>query len=483
MRARLCAAALAVLALVAAPAHAQIDALRSWFGLGADEREAWKGDFDGMVERRQIRVLVVPSRTFYFVDRGTQRGLDYDGGKALEDDVNKKLGRRLLRVEVVFIPVTHSEIIPALIKGRGDVAAANLTVTPERAAWVDFTTPLLTGVSEIAVSGPGAPPVTKLEDLAGQELFVRLSSSYFQSLWRLNRELAGKGLAPVRVKAAPEALEDEDILEMVNAGLLPLAVVDSHKAEFWAQVYPKLVLHPDVAVRSGSEIAWAFRKDSPKLAAMLDDFVRRHGKGTAFGNQKFREYLKSTKQVKNAASEKEQAKFAALIEFFQKYGSEYEFDHLMLAAQGYQESRLDQNVRSKVGAVGVMQVMPATGKELGVGDIRQTEPNIHAGTKYMRTLVDRYFPDAQMDEVNRCLFAFAGYNAGPNRIARLRKEAAKRGLDPNVWFNQVELVVAEKVGQETVRYVANIYKYYIAYKLIDERQRERERAKQSVRAG
>ena len=474
------ASCLAALTLLAVPARAQIDTLRGWLGLGSDERKLWTGDFPGMVERRQIRILVVPSRTFYFVDRGAQRGIAYDGGRALEEDVNKRLGRRLLRVEVVFIPVTHVEIIPALIKGHGDVAAANLTITPERSAWVDFSVPLLRDVSEIVVSGPRSPPIETLEDLAGQEIFVRLSSSYFQSLWHVNEEFGRRGLAPIRVKPAPEPLEDEDILEMVNAGLLPLAVVDSHKAEFWAQVFPKLVLHRGVAVRSGAEIGWAFRKNSPELRAVLDDFITRHGKGTAFGNQKFKEYLKSTRHVKSAASQKEQAKFRGMVEYFRKYGAQYDFDWLMLAAQGYQESRLDQNVRSKVGAIGVMQVMPATGKELGVGDIRQVEPNIHAGTKYMRRLAEKYFPDPEMDEVNRCLFSFAGYNAGPNRIARLRKEAAKRGLDPNVWFNQVELVVAEEVGQETVRYVANIYKYYVAYRLIEERRLERERARQGL---
>jgi len=131
-----------------------------------------------------------------------------------------------------------------------------------------------------------------------------------------------------------------------------------------------------------------------------------------------------------------------------------------------------------VGAIGVMQVMPATGQELGVGDIRKLESNIHAGTKYLRTLLDRYFPDAEFDELNRQLFAFASYNAGPARISKLRKEAAKRGLDPNVWFNNVEAVVAEKVGQEPVRYVANIYKYYVAYRLVSDAEAERKRAKE-----
>ena len=394
--------------------------------------------------------------------------------------MNEKRGRSLLKLEVVYVPVRPDELIPALFHGKGDIAAANLTITPERQEWVAFSAPLWSDVSEIVVTGPGAPEIRSVADLSGREVFVRLSSSYFQSLWHLNEDFGRRGLPPLRVKPAPEGLEDEDILEMVSAGLVPFAVVDSHKAEFWAQVLPNLVLHPDVAVRRGAEIALAFRKQSPKLQAFLDDFARRHGKGTLFGNQKFKQYLKNTKYVKNATTQEEYAKLLHTLHFFQKYGAQYDFDWLMLAAQGYQESRLDQSVKSTVGAVGVMQVMPPTGKEMGVGDIQQTEANIHAGTKYLRGVLDRYFSDTELDGLNRQLFAFASYNAGPAKVAKLRKEAEKRGLDPNVWFNNVELVAAERVGQEPVRYVANIFKYYVAYRLIADAQAERERAKQAT---
>jgi len=126
-----------------------------------------------------------------------------------------------------------------------------------------------------------------------------------------------------------------------------------------------------------------------------------------------------------------------------------------------------------------MQIIPATGAELKVGDITLTEPNIHAGAKYMDQLMTRYFPDAKFDEANRSLFGFASYNAGPGRIAQMRKEAEKRGLDPDKWFNNVELVTAEKVGIETTTYVRNIYKYYAAYRLsldvLDEQKKAREK--------
>jgi membrane-bound lytic murein transglycosylase MltF len=184
-------------------------------------------------------------------------------------------------------------------------------------------------------------------------------------------------------------------------------------------------------------------------------------------------YFKQAKRMYSATSPNEMKKFSATLAFFQKYGQQYGFDGLMLVAQGYQESQLDQSTRSPVGAIGLMQLMPLTGKEMGVGSFAQAEANVHAGTKYMRLLIDQYLTDATLDEQNRTLFAFACYNAGPNRIAQLRKEAKGTGLDENIWFDNVERVAAHRIGQETVQYVRNIYKYYIGYKLLlDSEQRQ-----------
>ncbi len=169
------------------------------------------------------------------------------------------------------------------------------------------------------------------------------------------------------------------------------------------------------------------------------------------------------------------------MDIFSKYGGKYDMDYLLMAAQGYQESQLDHSVRSPVGAIGIMQVMPATGEEMKVGDIRELDPNIHAGVKYLCFMVDQYFEKELMTKQDKMLFAFAAYNAGPGRIAQLRKEAAKRGLDPNVWFNHVEMIAAEKMGNEKVRYVSNIFKYYIAYMLAAEQMEKRQEALEQVK--
>ena len=425
---------------------------------------AWTGDLDGMVERRMIRVLTVYSKTLYFIDRGTPRGTAYDQGKLLEAAINRAAGTGHLKINVQFIPLSRDELIPALLSGRGDLIMANMTVTPERLRDVDFADPWITGVNEIVVTSPDAPAVHTLDDLSGREVFVRESSSYFQSLSTLNEQFTRDGKAPVTLIPAPEELEDEDLMEMANAGLVSTLVVDNHKAWFWQRVWPKLRLHPTVTLRTGGEIAWALRKNSPKLLESVNQFLDKNGKDSLNARMIFRRYLLSTQYVKGTRSADE--RFRALVAMFRKYGKQYNLDWMLMAAQGYQESALDQKARSHVGAIGVMQVMPATGKELGVGDIHLVDPNIHAGVKYIRFMIDRYFAGEPMSDLDKGLFAFAAYNAGPGRIRQLRREAESRGLDPNVWFNNVERVAAERIGRETVTYVSNIYKYYVAYLLI-----------------
>jgi membrane-bound lytic murein transglycosylase MltF len=440
----------------------------------------WKGDWEEMKKRGVLRALVVYSKTFYFVDRGMQRGATYEALKAFETEINKKLGTKALKFNVVFIPVSRDELIPGLLEGRGDLAAASLTITPEREAQVDFSAPLYSGVSEIVVTGPAGPRIARLDDLSGKVIHVRKSSSYWEHLQGLNQRFVQEGKVPVKLVPASEELEDEDLLEMANAGLLPVVVVDRFKARFWQQLFKKITFDPEVAIATGGEIGWMMRKGSPQLKALVNDFVKTHKQGTEFGNLLIQRYERNSQYVMEATSSAELRKYQQTVDFFRKYAAKYDVDHLLMMAQGYQESRLDQQAKSAVGAVGIMQVMPATGEQMGVGDIHDVEPNIHAGVKYLRYLEDTYFADAPMEPVVKALFAFASYNAGPGRIQELRREAQRRGLNPNLWFRNVEYVVAEKIGQETVTYVANIFKYYVAYQLVADEEREREAARKQM---
>ena len=444
----------------------------------------WNGDLPGMVENRVVRMLVVYSKTFYFIDKGQQRGITYDLGMELEKYLNASNKDRTRPIRVLFIPVGRDQLLPTLAAGGGDIATGGLTVTPQRLTLVDFTAPAADNVSEVLVTAPDVTPPASAEELSGRSVYVRRSSAYYEALVDLNKRLAAVGKPPVIIDAAEENLEDEDILEMVNASLVDATVVDSYVAEFWKEIFPNIRPQPAVVVRDHAQIAWAIRKNSPELKKSLDAFVAKNKMGTATGNMIFKRYLQNTRWARGATKGEDLRRFNELTVFFKKYATQYDFDWLLLIAQGYQESGLDQKIRSPVGAIGVMQVMPTTAKDKNVGipDIHQTEPNIHAGVKYLRFLVNQYFDEPGIDKLNRHLFAFAAYNAGPNRISRLRTEAAAKGLDPNKWFNNVELVVAEDVGRETVQYVSNIFKYYVAYKLTVGRMQKREQAKPPAQA-
>jgi membrane-bound lytic murein transglycosylase MltF len=448
--------------------------------LQAVVHQPFTGDYDAMVQRRLIRIGVPYNRTFYFIDKGVQRGLAYEYLKLFDDELNKTLRTGNLRVAVVLLPIPRDALLPALAAGQIDAAVAQLTVTPERLKLVDFSRPTRTGVNEIVVTGPGAPTFGSLDDLSGQRVFVRKTSSYYESLLALNRTLQMRGRPPVDVQLVSDNLEDDDLLEMVNAGLIPTIVVDDYIAEFWSKVFMDLTVHSTLALRTGGNLAVALRKNTPMLAGAINAFIAKYGLNTAMGQVLNQRYLVSTKFVKNAASEAERRKFAATVDLFRKYGDQYKLDFLLMAAQAFQESGLDQSARSQVGAIGVMQLMPATGKEQNVGDITKLEPNIHAGVKYVRFMMDQYYAGEPMDNLNKGLFTFASYNAGPGRMRQLRKEAEQRGLNPNVWFGNVEQVASERIGRETVTYVSNIYKYYIAYRLMDEEAARRRAAKSAL---
>ena len=438
------------------------------------------GDWDAIVKRRMVRALVVYSRTLYFVDRGKQGGATYRMLKAFEDEVNARLGKKALGFHVVFVPVSRDALIPALLDGRGDLVAANLVQTPQRAEQVDFSASLLDGVDELVVTGPGGPAISSVEELAGREVHVRRSSSYWEHLEALNARLTAEGKPSVTLVPAPEDLEDEDLLEFVNAGLIPITVCDVFHARFWKSFYKALKFDPAVAISRDESVVWLMRKDSPQLKAVVDGFVRRHRKGTTFGNILLRQYQQRPRSVLPETSGSALRRYEQTVQLFGKYGEQYDIDPLLAMAQGYQESRLDQSVRSPVGAIGVMQLMPSTGAQMNVGDITKLQPNIHAGVKYLRHVEDTYFGEAELGSLVKGFFAFASYNAGPNRIQTLRQETRRRGLDPNRWFGNVEFVVAERVGREPVGYVSNIFKYYVAYQRVALAERQRAAARETM---
>lgn len=420
------------------------------------------GDFDGMLQHRIVRILVVPSKTFFFLNKAETLGLIAETGREFEKFINKRHAKPPYDIKVVFVPTRRDRILQDLVDGKGDIAAANLTITPQRRAIVDFASPWLKGVKEILVTGPSAPPVASITDLSGWEVMVRESSSYYTHLVALNERLAREGRDPVKLVLADESLEDEDLLQMVNAGLLPWLIVDSHKAGLWARILKNLVPRKEMSLFERGEVAWAVRKNSPLMQKEIGEFVTAHGR---FTEDLISEYLNDGKVVRNALAPPEIEKFRELVGHFRTYGEKYRIDPHMLAAQAYQESSFDQGLRMSSGAVGIMQMMEKTAREeLGMQDIvSRAEDNIHAGARYLRFLADKYLNDPNIAEREKVLMTLAAYNAGPDNLRRFREKARQNGFDPNVWFGNVEHGAAAVVGKETVQYVGNVYKYFVVY--------------------
>jgi membrane-bound lytic murein transglycosylase MltF len=439
--------------------------------------EPWNGDLDGITERKFLRILTVHNPLFFSFDGAKQKGMVADLAKFFEDHLADEIGR-VRSPTVIVIPVARDELIPGLINGRGDVVMGNLTITPARQKLVDFGPPLHPNVEELVVTGPAAKSIGSFDDLVKTGLYVRRSSSYFEHLQALNAERKIQGKKPIPVTGADENLEDYDLLDMVNAGVIKAIVVDSHKANFWKQVFNKITVHRDLSVHSGNQIAWAIRKNSPSLMKSITAFGKTVKKGSLLGNILLKRYLGNTQWIENVMAGKERKRYEETIEIIKKYAGQYEFDWLIIAAQAYQESRFDQSKRSPAGAVGVMQLLPSTAadKAVGIPDVSKLENNIHAGVKYLNWLRQTYYTNEKISPLDRVLFSFAAYNAGPGNMKRARRHAKKLGFDPNRWFGNVEIGMYRVVSGEPASYVRNVYKYYVTYQGLEKSRQAREKA-------
>lgn len=437
------------------------------------------GDLDAMVTRNVIRTLVVPGGPQFFYYQGKPRGMITELLGMLQQELNAALGLRHDQVEIVPMPVSRDQLIPMLLSGQADLIAADLTITEARSQLVEFSMPFVTGVDEVVVFAPGkGGEVQSVDDLSGQDIFVRKSSSYFEHLSGLNAVLHQRGLNPINIVEANEFLRVQDILEMVNAGLVDATVIDSHKATGWSDLLTDMVVRDDLVLKSGGRIAWAYRKDSPQLAEQINEFARGHRKGTLLGNVLIERYMGNLKWVRNSTSDVGIERLQTLARHFQASADETNIEWLMLVAQAYQESELDNSRKSSAGAVGIMQIKPSTAadKHVSIDDISAPADNIRAGAKYMRFLMDRYFSEPGMDGLQQWLFGLAAYNAGPAKVRRLRNQAAKEGYDPDRWTDNVEVIAAKEIGRETIRYVRNVFKYYVAYELAWEERQSRAQA-------
>jgi membrane-bound lytic murein transglycosylase MltF len=350
-----------------------------------------------MVKRGSIRALVLYSRSGFFYVDGRPEGIYYQALQYFDQFVNQKLHTKQL-MQVTYIPVRPDQIEAALKEGVGDLVACGLVVTPEREQRVAFSIPVQTDVKQIVVTRKDFGQLSSLEDLAGEKVFVNPLTTYYENLEKQNESLQKEGKPAILIEKADKSLLDEDLLEMVNAGILPATVTLKERADLWATVFPGIAPQPKLVVGTEGDLAFAMRKNNPQLKQLVDEFVKTHAMGTSFGNTLWRLYLQSDQWVKNPTTAAELKKFDETVDFFKKYAGQYGFDYLMVVAQGYQESQLNQAARSPGGAVGIMQVRPGTAAAppISIPNIYTTENNIHAAVKLLNSIATNYFSDRRL---------------------------------------------------------------------------------------
>ncbi len=428
----------------------------------------WLGTYSEMIERGEIRIAVPYDRTIYVNDKGVPRGMSIEVSKGLRKWLTEKYASQLKgkTFEVRLVPTTSTQLLSALTSGQADLVIGDFGVYGKIPNAKDFIVNHATRQErEVLVTGPNSPLIRQLTDLSGQTIYGSRNTNFHTTLSTVNKELRQDNKPPINLISPLGDLDDEDLLEMLHSGLIPYVIISDWKYKLWQPIYTGLLMHEDLSAKDSGWIGWAVRSSNADFNNDLtafylsDSFLQSL---TAFRQEDYKQHLKGLKDPIDKTS---WFRFELMRPLFERYGSEYQLNPLFIAALGFQETLLNQSAVSQVGAIGVMQLMPATGSSLGVGDIHLLEPNIHAGADYMNQLINKYFPNAQFEGNNRSLFAVASYNIGPNNVAKARDQAQKQGFDPNRWFGNVEFTAAEHMGYEPMIYVRNVYKYYISYRL------------------
>ncbi|TWI53452.1 membrane-bound lytic murein transglycosylase MltF [Pseudomonas duriflava] len=417
-------------------------------------------DLSGIRSAGVLRVLVNQSRASSGEFNGEAIGTEYRRLEAFERYLNKSLpkGRPL---KVVFIPKPKSELLPALLKGEGDLVAPGELLAGPLDKHLVRSDSVIENVPLVVVGKKGHRRLGRLEQLSGRQVVLPVGSAAEAPLRELNQQLIKRKLKPIKLESVDPSLAVEDVLEMVNAGIFPLAVVEQPIAERWAKILPKLRVERRLVVAKQQDMTWVVRRGSPNLRTSLNHFLADYRLPSS--DAAFQQAYQRMHKVRNPLGKDDHERLVEVRPVLQRYASTYDLDWLTLAAMAYKESGLDGTAKGSGGATGLMQITPSAARSVGVKNIRTVDGNVQAAARYMAKLRKNFFSSRLIDERERRAFVLAAYNMGPERVQRLRAKAKKQGLDPNKWFFQVERIAAEEIGMGVVSYVSSVNKYYLAY--------------------
>ncbi|MCY1272119.1 Membrane-bound lytic murein transglycosylase F [compost metagenome] len=466
---RLLLAMLCLVALMPQPAAARLTSPpEGWEQQNIDSRDLATIRRDGV-----LRVLVNQSRNSFGEIHGEPIGIEYRRLRAFEQYLNDSSpGRKPLSIR--FIPKAKDQLLAALQRGEGDLVAPGEVLLARDGTNVSASLAWQRQVPLVLIARQGNRRYARLEQLAGRSITLPAGSAAGEAIRKVNERLALKHLRPMTIEWLDPSLAVEDVLELVNAGIVDFSVVEQPIAERWAKVFGKLRVDRQLVFDDRESMTWFVRRDAPMLRASVNRFLKEY-RAPADQDVAFQRLYRRAYKVRNPLQVADRKRLESLRPTLQRYAEENRLDWLALAAVAFKESSLNASARGAGGATGLMQITPAAARAVGVGSVQQKDNNVQAASKYMAMLRRKFFASPRLKERDRLAFILAAYNLGPERVQGLRAEARRRGLDPNQWFFQVERVAAEQMGMGVVNYVSSVNKYYVAF------QRQRDGLEPSAR--
>lgn len=418
-------------------------------------------DLQQIRSSKVLRVLVNQSRNSSGEIKGEPVGIEYYRLRGLEHYLNARAGDGQ-QIRLKIIPRAKEQLLGALQRGEGDLAAPGELLDPAVTGGVNSSAPVLDDVPLLLVGRKGERSYTRAEQLSGRTVALTSASAAGAVIQQLNQQLALRKRSPIKIEWVDSTLAVEDVLEMVQAGIYPLTMVERPIAQRWARVMPNLRLDNRVQLGQAQAMRWYVRRDATLLLATVDRFLQGYrapeNQDAAFERIYRRQY-----RVHNPLARKDRQRLNALRPVLQKHGEAQQIDWLNLAALAFKESTLNPAARGSGGAHGLMQITPSAAQRVGVSDTGSVDGNVQASARYLALIRRKFFASPKINERERMAFVLAAYNLGPERVQAMRAEARKRGLNGNQWFFQTERIAMEQVGMGPVNFVNSVNKYFLAF--------------------